>query len=361
MTPTPKEILKDLVAINTIKDKCNKEIMDYIENFLKPYDFTIDRRKNPDNGKEVLVGQFGHTPAMGFLGHTDTVDITEGWTYDPFTLTEEDGKLYGLGACDMKGGIAAALWAIANAPLDEIKAAGKGLRVYWTYDEEIMFGGIYDLVNSGEEFPPHMLIAEPTDNMPEIGSKGILEYIFTFNGVTTHSSQPVEGGSSNKNAVKFLNKMMALEDELRSEKYDLFSVPRSTMNIGIIEGGTSINKVPAKTTIYLDFRICDSAEQYQRIRDYTDEAIKEFDASYIIINDVPSFINNGPKVSWYEEISGKKAETGNGITEASFFGGDSLIIGPGPNTAHQFNEYITEESLNKSADIYLAAIKRECL
>lgn len=361
MTLTPKEILRDLVAFNTIKDKCNKEIMDYIENFLKPYDFTIERRKNPENGKEVMIGQFGDNATLGFLGHTDTVDITEGWTYDPLTLTEEDGKLYGLGTCDMKGGIAAALWAIANAPLDEIKAAGKGLKVYWTYDEEILFGGIYDLVNAGEEFPPHVLVAEPTDNMPEIGSKGILEYIFTFNGVTTHSSRPVEGGSSNKNTVKFLSKMMELEDSLRSEEYDLFSVPRTTMNIGIIEGGTAINKVPAKTTIYLDFRICDSAKQYQRIRDYTDEAIKEFDASYIIINDVPSFINDGDRIPWYEEISGKKAETGNGITEASFFEGDRIILGPGPMVAHQRNEYVTEESLNKTGEIFLAAIKKECL
>jgi acetylornithine deacetylase len=131
---TVKEILKDLVEINTIKDKCNKEIMDYIENFVTPLGFEVDRRKNPDTGKEVLVATFGDNPTLGFLGHTDTVDITEGWTYDPLTLTEEDGKLYGLGTCDMKGGIAAALYAASIAPLDEIKAAGKGIRMYWTYD-----------------------------------------------------------------------------------------------------------------------------------------------------------------------------------------------------------------------------------
>ena len=103
---TVKEILRDLVAINTIKDKENKEMMDYIENFVKPLGFDVDRRKNPETGKEVLVATFGDNPTIGFLGHTDTVDVTEGWTYDPFNLTEEDGKLYGLGACDMKGGIA---------------------------------------------------------------------------------------------------------------------------------------------------------------------------------------------------------------------------------------------------------------
>ena len=184
---TVKEILKDLVAINTIKDKENKAFMDYIENFVKPLGFDVDRRLNPETGKEVLVATFGDNPTIGFLGHTDTVDVTEGWTYDPFNLTEEDGKLYGLGTCDMKGGIAAALYAAANAPLDEIKAAGKGIKMYWTYDEEIMFGGIRDLVASGEQFPAHVVVCEPTDNMPEIGSKGILEYIFTGNKSQTSS------------------------------------------------------------------------------------------------------------------------------------------------------------------------------
>ena len=134
-----------------------------------------------------------------------------------------------------------------------------------------------------------------------------------------------------------------------------------SIHIGIIEGGTAINKVPALTTIYLDFRICDSASEYPIIRQLTDEAMKDFDASYEIINDVPSFVNNGERVGWYEEISGRKAETGNGITEASFFQGDRIIIGPGPMCAHQFNEHVTEDSLNKSAEIYLAAIKKECL
>jgi len=357
----PKKIMKDLVEINTIKDKGNKEIMDYIESYLLQYDFTVERRKNPENGKEVMVAQFGDNPTIGFMGHTDTVDITDGWTYDPLKVTEVDGKLYGLGTCDMKGGIAAALWAVANAPREEIKAAGKGIKLYWTYDEEIMFGGINDLVRSGEEFPPHVLVAEPTDIMPEIGSKGILEFVFTFNGVATHSSRPIVGKSSNKNAVEFLHKMIAFEKELEKEVYPLFSVPRTTMNIGIVEGGTAINKVPAKTTIYLDFRISDSKAQYQRIRDFVDDAIKEYDAEYTIINDVPSFINDGDRIPWYEDICGKKAETGNGITEASFFEGDRIILGPGPMVLHQANEHVTEESLNKCAEIFLAAIKRECL
>ncbi|MBR2002165.1 MAG: M20/M25/M40 family metallo-hydrolase [Firmicutes bacterium] len=356
-----EEILKDLVAIDTIRDNDNKQMMDYIEAFLKPYGFDIDRRKNETTGKEVLVGSFGDNATMGFLGHTDTVDITDGWETDPFTLTEKDGLLYGLGACDMKGGIAAALWAISQAPLDEIKAAGKGLKVYWTYDEEIMFGGIRDLVAGNEEFPPHVIIAEPTDLYPNIGSKGLLEWIINFKGVTTHSSAPIPGKNSNKNAVKFLSKMLELEEELSSGNYPMFAVPHTTMNIGIMKGGQAINKVPDKTTVYLDFRICDSENEQDKIRNTVEEALKEFDVEYEKINDIPSLLNRGERVGWYEEMTGKESCAGTGITEASFFGGDRVIIGPGPKTAHQKNECVSLESLEASAQLYLTAIKRECL
>ena len=239
-----KKILKDLVAINTIADKDNNRIMDYIDSFLSNLGFEIERKKNAETGKEVLIGKYGENPAIGFLGHTDTVDITDGWTTDPHELTEKDGVLYGLGACDMKGGIAAFLSAISETDLSKLQ---KGLAVYCTYDEEIMFGGVKDLVDAGTKFPPHVIVAEPTDLIPMIGSKGLIEYIFTFKGVTTHSSTPIDGKSSNKNAVKFLNRMMDFEQELRKTPSPFFRVPYPTMNIGIIEGGTSINKVPDKT------------------------------------------------------------------------------------------------------------------
>lgn len=354
------DILRDLVAIDTIRDRCNGEIMDYIDNFLKKYDFTIERRKNAENQNELLIASIGDNAAMGFIGHTDTVDITEGWDTDPFVLTEKNDMLYGLGACDMKSGIAAILWAAANAPLEDIKAAGSGIKLYFTYDEEIMFSGIKNLVSAGEEFPPHMLIAEPTNLVPMIGSKGILEYIFSFRGTTTHSSMPVENRSSNKNAVRFLSRMLDFEAELRKNRTELFDIPYTTMNIGIIEGGTAINKVPDKTTIYLDFRICDSESEYKKIREFVDNAISEFDADYTIINDVASFRNESGNVSFYENLSGNKGQAFWGITEGSFFEGDRVILGAGPMTCHEANEHVSRTSLEKTAEIYLEAIKRKC-
>lgn len=354
---TAKEILKDLVAINTIADKNNLEIMNYIEDFLLPLGFTIKRIANPDTGKEVLIGQYGENSAIGFLGHTDTVDITDGWDTDPFILTEKDGYLYGLGACDMKGGIAAILAALSETNLAELK---KGVSVFFTYDEEILFQGIKDIIAAGTTFPPHVVVAEPTGNIPMIGSKGLLEYIFTFKGFTSHSSTPVEGKSSNKNAVRFLNKMMDLEEELKKEQTPFFKYPYPTMNIGIINGGTSINKVPDLTTVYLDFRICNSQKEYPKIRRFVDEAIADYDASYEIINDIPSFYTKSDLVKVYEEKTREKGQAFFGITEASFFEGDRIIVGPGPMTAHECNEHVSCQSLENMKTLYREVIGILC-
>ena len=355
---TAREILKDLIAFNTIEDKENHEIMAYIEDYLKPLGFTVEKMANKDNGKLVLIASYGDDPALGFLGHTDTVDIGEGWVTDPHVLTEKDGDLYGRGTCDMKGGIAAFLAAIGETDLAKLK---KGIKVYCTYDEEIMFGGVKDLVEAGTVFPPHVVVAEPTDLVPQPGSKGLLEYIFTFEGESTHSSLPIEGKNSNKNAVRFLNRMLDFEEELKKETDDFFGVPYSTMNIGIIEGGTAINIVPAKTTVYLDFRINDSAKQYDRIRAAVDEALEGLNGSYDIINDIASFQNAGPLVSFYEEQTGKKAEPFFGITEASFFEGDKMIIGVGPVVAHEPNERVNIKSLEDTTELFRKVIEKVCM
>ncbi len=157
------QILKELVKFNTIKDKDNKNIVDYIEKILNEKGFKTEfKDKN-------LIMSYGEKPTLGFLGHTDTVEYIEGWNTDPFTVTEKDNKLYGLGVCDMKGGLAAIIDAILDIDLTQVK---NGIKVYFTYDEEILFSGIYDIIKQKENFPNFMIFGEPTYNEVLIGCKG---------------------------------------------------------------------------------------------------------------------------------------------------------------------------------------------
>ena len=171
------------------------------------------------------------------MGHTDTVEYIEGWNTNPFELTLKDGKLYGLGTCDMKGGVAAILKAVSEIDFSKLIY---GIKLYFTYDEEISFKGMYEIVESKEKFPEVMIFGEPTNNEKMIGSKGLLEYEIEFLGVKAHSSNPVKGISANLNAVKFLNEINEFyENNIKEFKDSNFEIPYTTMNIGTINGGSN--------------------------------------------------------------------------------------------------------------------------
>lgn len=158
------DILKDLVSFNTIKDKENQKFLNYVEQVLSKLGFkTLKKEK-------YLIMSIGKNPKLAFLGHSDTVDFINGWSTNPFELTQKDNKLYGLGSCDMKGGIASFLQALSEIDLQSLS---NGIKVYITYDEEIGFGGIKEIVETNEVFPEYVIIGEPTDNKILTGCKGL--------------------------------------------------------------------------------------------------------------------------------------------------------------------------------------------
>jgi len=346
-----EEILKKLVSYNTIKDKENNEIIVFIENYLKGLGFkTESKNKN-------LIMSIKENQKIGFLGHTDTVEFIDGWNTNPFNLTEKNGYLYGLGACDMKGGIAAILKAVSEIDFSKIKY---GMKLYFTYDEEIGFKGMYEIVNSKENFPEVMIFGEPTNNEKMIGSKGLLEYKINFYGIKAHSSNPSKGLSANLNAVKFLNELDEFyEKDIKTFNNISFEIPYTTMNIGTINGGSAINSVPAYCNALIDFRIADE-KHISKIKNEIEELSKKYNAKAEIIQCIKPFINKTSLVN--------KIKTTNFITEASLINKNKnenpnltrIILGPGPVTAHEVNENISKDSLIKTVEIYKKMIMQVC-
>ena len=336
-----REILKKLVSFNTIKDKENKEIMDFIEEYLKEYGFTTKRIK------KCLIAYNDPSPNIGFLGHTDTVDY-ESWDGNPFELKEEGDKLIGLGSCDMKGGIAAILSSIAKIDLDKNKIA-----LYFTDDEEISFEGIKTI--SKEINTPNVIIGEPTNNVPVYGTKGVLELKIEFFGKKCHSSTPDIGINAIYECINFINKIKFFyENTLKKETVKDFNIPYTTMNIGMINGGETVNSVPGKCYITMDFRIA-KTEDIDLILNYINFELKNYNSKSIIVNKVNPKINNND-ISFIEKISSKKG-TFCGLTEGSFIDKNFIILGPGPDTSHQKNEYINYNSLKKTEEIYINIIE----
>jgi len=338
------KILKDLVKFNTIKDKENKGIIDYIERYLKKLNFKTEYK-----GK-YLIMSIGNNYKFGFLGHTDTVEYIDGWESNPFELTKKGNKLYGLGTCDMKGGIAAIMQAISEV---EFSKLNYGIKLYFTYDEEIGFGGIYDIVNSKEKFPEIMIFGEPTNNEILIGSKGLMEYELTFKGIKAHSSNPAKGKSANMNAVKFLTELEEFyNDKIKPFEEDNYEVPYTTMNVGTINGGSAKNSVSASCEVSIDFRIANK-EHINIIKEKIEYLSQKYECKINLIEEIEPFISKSNLVL--------DTKTANYMTEASFVKVPTrIILGTGPVTAHEVNEYITEESYNKLVEQYKELILKVC-
>ena len=335
------EILTKLVSFNTIRDKENALIISFIENYLKNLGFIT---KKVD---KCLIAKNSNNPKIGFIGHTDTVDF-DTWDGNPFKVQIKEGKIYGLGVCDMKGGIAAILSTLSEINLNKNKIA-----LYFTYDEEISFKGIKSLSN--EIFPDTIIIGEPTNNIPIYGTKGILVLIITFKGIKTHSSTPEKGKSAIYECINFINELKQYYDKLKLIKYPKFEVDYTSMNVGTIKGGESTNSVPGNCQIEIDFRVADN-KQIAIIEKDIKKILTNYDAKVTIKNKVKTSINLDD-ISFLEKISSKK-ETANYITEASFITSKSIIIGPGPITAHEKNEYITIDSLEETKKLYKEIIRK---
>lgn len=336
------EILRDLVKFNTIKDKENQAIINYIEKYLIKLGFKTEAKD------KYLVMSIGEKQKVGFLGHTDTVEYIEGWNQDPFKLTIEDDKIYGLGTCDMKGGIACFLEAVSEIDFSKLKY---GVKCFFTYDEEIGLKGVQELIKLGD-MPEYMIIGEPTNNIVMIGSKGLLAIKIKTNGKKVHSSTPNKGVSANSNMIKLLFELEKFySKEVRPEEIEKYDVPFTTMNIGLINGGSAINSVAAECNSYIDFRIAQN-NHIEVIKEKIKELCQKYDASYKIDFEIKAFYND------IEFI--KEKNTAGFITEASFIKAKRMILGPGPVTAHEVNEYVTKESVEKAVQQYKKMIIQCC-
>ena len=328
-----KDILKDLVKFNTIKDKENKKIINYIENYLKGIGFYTEYKS------KCLVMTNKENCNIGFLGHTDTISYTNDWIQDPFNLKEIDKKIYGLGTCDMKGSIAAILSAVNHIDFSKNK---KGIKLFFTYDEEIGFSGINELIEK-TKFPKYMIIGEPTNNKRLNASKGLLEIKISFLGISSHSSNPDDGINAIETCIEFINYIKKYYKKLKQETINNKTI---TMNIGMINGGERINVVPNRCDLLVDFRTI-SKKQNEKIIKAINKYIKGNNMTYEIINNINPFLNN------LEEI-----KMSDFITEASFICSDNkYILGPGPINAHKRDEFITTDSLYKLEKQYIEIIK----
>ena len=196
-----------------------------------------------------------------------------------------------------------------------------------------------------------MVFGEPTNNEILSGSKGILEYELEFLGIKAHSSNPEKGKSANLNAIKFLMELNEFyEKNIKIFENKSFEIPYTTMNIGVIKGGSEKNSVSAKCVATLDFRPV-KKEHINDLKEKIEQLSQKYNCKYSIIECLEPYIN---KTNFSINV-----KTANFITEASLVKTKTrIILGAGPVTAHEVNEYISEESYLKLVKQYKEIIEK---
>lgn len=253
------DLLGRFVAFPTISVDSNLDLIDFVAERLEHVGARIYTEKDSTGQKANLFATLGPERDGGIVlsGHTDVVPVEgQDWSTDPFKMVERDGKLLGRGTCDMKGFIAAS---IALAPEFADLDLRRPLHFCFTYDEETGCFGAQQLVKSLKAQgirPGIAIIGEPTDMRVIEGHKGGCEYTTHFHGLEGHASMPHQGVNAVEYAVRYISKLMALGEEMRSraEKDSPFDPPWTTVQVGKIEGGIARNIIPKDCSVEWEVR-----------------------------------------------------------------------------------------------------------
>lgn len=259
---TIPHILQDLVRLPSINpmgrelppEICTeKRVTDYLQRFFEEMGVPWERQV-VQPGRENIIARWEHGRSQRTVlleVHQDTVPV-DNMTIEPFGGTIENGRLYGRGACDVKGGMTAMLSALARLVREQPAGAAQVI-LACTVDEEHTFLGVQELVRRGCR-ADWAIVAEPTCLHIVHAHKGAVRWRISTAGRSCHSSRPDEG----INAVYRMGAVVrAVEDYARqlqaSRSHPLLGP--ATLSVGRIHGGTSVNTVPDHCHIEVDRRL----------------------------------------------------------------------------------------------------------
>jgi acetylornithine deacetylase len=364
-----KDLLARLVAFDTTSHKSNLPIIRFIEDYLRRHGVESHLVPTPDGQKASLFATIGPAGVGGVAlsGHTDVVPVEgQAWSSDPFALIERDGRLYGRGACDMKGYLACVL---AMVPDLKARTLATPVHIAFSYDEEVGCTGVRPMVAElGKRLPlPRMvLVGEPTTMAVVDAHKGPMRWVVRLTGKAAHSSMPHLGVNAITYASHLLGELARIEEELKAiGRNDRFDPPYTTLQVTQIAGGNASNIVPAACWFGWEIRRLpgfDGQALDARFRRFAEEhcnvpmraADPDAGVSVELTNEVPPF--QADARAEVVPLALKLAQQNDTFavcyaTEASLFqdgGAPAMVCGPGNIAqAHTPDEYIEIAELQK--------------
>ena len=384
--PPLRQMLSELIATASVSSvdpalsQSNRPLLELLATWLEDSGFDVEILTLPGHpGKANLIATLGNdsggdgsSGALVLAGHSDTVPYDEHlWHHDPFTLTEADGRLYGLGICDMKAFFALAIEAARGLRAGELKAP---LRLLATADEESAMHGARALLSAERSIGRHAIIGEPTNLRPVRAHKGVMGEAVRLRGLSGHASDPALGRNAIDGMHEVISAILPWREQLKTRYQDaLFSIPYPTVNLGRICGGDNPNRICGDCELLLDLRPLPGLNPAS-LRAELQALIAPIAAARGLAWELDSLFMSippgatpasAPIVRATEELTGLSAEAVNFGTELPFFnqlGLDTVVLGPGDIAqAHQPNEFLAIERIEPTQSLLRALIRRFCL
>lgn len=363
------QTLRELIAFESVTQRSNLDLIDWAEARLRQQGARVIRDFNDDRTRANLFATFGEgSGGWLFSGHSDVVPVDgQDWRSDPFRAEIRDGRVYGRGACDMKGFIAVVL---AQAEQWRVEDLAVPLHVALTYDEESGCLGVPGLIRAMQGHgvrPDACIVGEPTGMQVVTAHKGGRVYRCRVHGHAAHSSLTPQG----VNAIEYAARLIAhIQDLSRREQReggrdDRYPVPFTTISTNTIEGGNGRNIVPASCEFYFDYRYLPgmrSAQLIEEIESYARQQLEpqmksvfpgagfEFECT----GDIPALsAAESDRVTRVAQSLARGRATGAVAfgTEAGFFqraGIPSVLCGPGDiEQAHRADEFVELSQLHR--------------
>ncbi|MCM3571208.1 M20 family metallopeptidase [Neobacillus mesonae] len=370
------DLLRRMININTVNPPGDElGLAELIAEAVSSYGLECQFHQIDKNRSNIVITLKGRDPTrkkLYFNGHLDTVPIGEQpWTMDPFGAEIKDGRMYGRGTTDMKGGVAALLETMIILKENQFPLEQDVVFV-GTVGEEVDCLGAQEAVKRGIiENPGAILIAEPSCLDLYIAHKGALWLEMRTYGKTAHGSMPKEG-------INAIDSMMCILNEFQKLKFDEIDelLGMMTKSINTIHGGVATNVVPDYCSVKLDFRTI-TASQNSKILNEINTIIKRlsdkkvgFQADYAVLQNLEPLKNKNESAFikglqlMNQEMYQKdiQKQSANYYTDGSIFrkhfDGPIFIYGAGDTTlAHQPDESILISDLEKSVEFYLRVVE----
>lgn len=365
-TPPLLDTLGDLIRIKSINPAYKggvpeSGVAEYMRRFFAEHGIPSFEQPVFPGRSNIVGGLPGRNKnrRIVFEAHMDTAGV-EGMRIGPFTPEVSGGKVYGRGACDTKGGLAAMMCALASLAKERLTPPCE-IWVVGAVDEEFSFRGALKLCEGLQAAAA--VIAEPTSLRLVTATKGCLRFRIIVHGKAAHSSKPELGVNAVSQMIPII---VALERDAASfaaEPHPLLG--RKTFNIGTIHGGTQVNIVPESCAIEIDRRLLPGEEPGEVLRKYTElvRGIPGIDVEIQpLLEDLPletpvesDVVRVASQVLAAVGLDGEPQGVpyGSDASKLSRAGVPSVVIGPGSiDQAHAAVEFVELSEVEQSFEFF---------